>query len=99
MSSRRKSVALIVIFALFLSLFLSTSHSAQKITSGASCKGPNKKVDYKDKTFTCIKKGNKYVWSKGVAKKNALPTPSATPTPTPTSASLEFEDVGFKAIG
>lgn len=99
MSSRLKSVALIVIFALFLSLFLSTSHSAQKITSGASCKGPNKKVDYKDKTFTCIKKGNKYVWSKGVAKKNALPTPSATPTPTPTSASLEFEDVGVKAIG
>ena len=95
--SRSKSGALLVIFTLCLSLFLPNSYSAQKITAGSSCKGLNKKVDYKNKTYTCIKKGNKLVWSKGVAKKIMSPTP--TPTPTPTSANLEFEDISVRATG
>ena len=90
-----------IVFVLLLSLFLPSSHSAQKITAGASCKGLNKKVDYKNKTYTCIKKGNKLVWSKGVAIKNAAPAvapsptaspiPSPTPTPTPTPTQSSFE--------
>ena len=89
MKNRSRGVALSITFALLLSLFLPTSHSAQKITAGASCKGLNKKVDYKNKSYTCIKKGKKLVWSKGVAIKSAAapkqtPTPSVSPTPVPT---------------
>ena len=113
MKNRSRGVALSITFALLLSLFLPTSHSAQKITAGASCKGLNKKVDYKNKSYTCIKKGKKLVWSKGVAIKIAEPAPAPTPTPAPTpspsatpsptssatSVSLEFEDVSVRATG
>jgi len=89
MRSRSKSGALLVIFALCLSLFLPNSYSAQKITAGSSCKGLNKKVDYKNKTYTCIKKGNKLVWSKGVAIKSAAPTASPSPTPAASNPAIE----------
>jgi len=89
MRSRSKSGALVVIFALFLSLFLPNSYSAQKISAGASCKGLNKKVDYKNKTYTCIKKGNKLVWSKGVAIKSATPATSPSPTPAASNPATE----------
>jgi hypothetical protein len=89
MRSRSKSGALVVIFALFLSLFLPNSYSAQKITAGSSCKGLDKKVDYKNKTYTCIKKGNKLVWSKGVAIKSATPATSPSPTPAASNPAIE----------
>ena len=89
MRSRSKSGALVVIFALFLSLFLPNSYSAQKITAGASCKGLDKKVDYKNKTYTCIKKGNKLVWSKGVAIKSSAPATSPSPTPAASNPAIE----------
>ena len=82
-------------FALILSLFLPTSNSAQKITAGASCKTLNKKTNYQNKTYTCIKKGTKLVWNKGVAVK----TPTPTPTPTTAQASPEFEEVSVRATG
>ena len=86
MKNRSRGLALAIISALILSLFLPTSHSAQKITAGASCKGLNKKVDYKNKSYTCIKKGKKLVWSKGVAIKSAAAAPTPTPTPTPSAS-------------
>ena len=89
MRSRSKSGALLVIFALCLSLFLPNSYSAQKITAGSSCKGLNKKVDYKNKTYTCIKKGNKLVWSKGAVIKSAAPAASPSPTPAVSSPAIE----------
>ena len=89
MRPRSKSGALLVIFALCLSLFLPNSYSAQKITAGSSCKGLNKKVDYKNKTYTCIKKGNKLVWSKGVAIKSAAPATSPSPTPAVSAPAAE----------
>ena len=111
MKNRSKGAVLSVVFTLLLSLFLPASYSAQKITAGASCKTLNKKTIYQNKTYTCIKKGTKLVWSKGVAIKGAAPaptptaapapTPSATPSPTSsaTSVSLEFEDVSVRATG
>ena len=96
-----------IVFVLLLSLFLPSSHSAQKITAGASCKGLNKKVDYKNKTYTCIKKGSKLVWSKGVAIKVAAPStasPSASPSATtPPKSNDPFSVYGkdgerFKAV-
>ena len=89
MRPRSKSGALLVIFALCLSLFLPNSYSAQKITAGSSCKGLNKKVDYKNKTYTCIKKGNKLVWSKGAVIKSAAPAASPSPTPTVSTPAIE----------
>ena len=73
MKKRSRGAVLSLISTLILSLFLPTSYSAQKITAGASCKGLNKKVEYKNKSYTCVKKGNKLVWSKGVAIKSAAP--------------------------
>ena len=89
MRPRSKSGALLVIFALCLSLFLPNSYSAQKITAGSSCKGLNKKVDYKNKTYTCIKKGNKLVWSKGAVIRSAAPAASPSPTPTVSTPAIE----------
>jgi hypothetical protein len=86
MKKRSRGLALAIVSTLILSLFLPTSHSAQKISVGASCKGLNKKVDYKNKSYTCIKKGKKLVWSKGVAIKSAAAAPTPTPTPTPSAS-------------
>jgi hypothetical protein len=65
--------------------------SAKTPRAGASCKKVGTVVISKNKEFTCIKRGNKRVWSRGVAVRVtpspvASPTPIATPTPvvTPT---------------
>jgi len=54
-------------------------------------------VIYRNQRFTCVRKGGKLVWGKGVPlpvksptpkatpKTSASPTPTATPTPTPTA--------------
>ena len=89
MKKRSRGAVLSLISTLILSLFHPTSYSAQKITAGASCKGLDKKVDYKNKTYTCIKKGNKLVWSKGVAIKSATPATSPSPTPAASAPAAE----------
>ena len=89
MKKRSRGLALAIVSTLILSLFIPTSYSAQKITAGASCKGLDKKVDYKNKTYTCIKKGNKLVWSKGVAIKSATPATSPSPTPAASNPAIE----------
>ena len=89
MKKRSRGAVLSLISTLILSLFLPTSYSAQKITAGTSCKGLNKKVDYKNKTYTCIEKGNKLVWSKGVAIKSAAPATSPSPTPAVSTPAIE----------
>jgi hypothetical protein len=79
-----------LLIALALVLIPVTAVSAQKITSGSTCKALNQKVVFQNKTYTCIKSGKKLVWNKGVAVAKPTPTPtpttapSATPTPTPT---------------
>jgi len=95
MAFKSRGAALSLVFALCLSLSLPSSYSAQKISAGASCKGLNKKVDYKKKTYTCIKKGSKLVWSKGVAIKSAAPaaTPSPTASPIPSPSPTPIPSV------
>ncbi|MFZ9342886.1 MAG: hypothetical protein ACO24P_04735, partial [Candidatus Nanopelagicaceae bacterium] len=95
MRSKSKKSILVVILTLCISVFSPNSYSAQKITAGASCKGLNKKVDYKNKTYTCIKKGSKLVWSKGVAIKSAAPaaTPSPTASPIPSPSPTPIPSV------
>lgn len=62
--------------------------------TGSTCPKFGVTQTYKGKKFTCIKKGKKFVWNKGVLIKSAIsapkptasqsPTPSASPTPTST---------------
>ncbi len=85
----RKIPILALAIGLLVSLTPSISSSAQKITPGAACKSVNSKVTFKNKVYTCQKKGKKLVWSKGVtvksASSNTNPTPAPSPTPQPTS--------------
>ena len=72
-----------VIVAFVLCLIPIVASSAQKVTAGAACKTLKQKIVYQNKAYSCIKLGNKLVWSKGLVIKP--PTPRPTPTPMPTS--------------
>ena len=78
-------VAKSLVIALFLILIPSLAISVPKITPGAKCKIQNQKIDYQDKTYTCIKSGKKLIWNKGsiIVKKVLPPTPQPSSTPTP----------------
>jgi M6 family metalloprotease-like protein len=65
------------LIALAISLIPAPAISAQKPTSGSKCKVQKQKIDYLDKTYTCIKSGKKLVWNKGVVV--TKPTPAPTP--------------------
>ena len=73
-----------VVFALALTLIPNVAFSAQKVSPGGACKVFNQKVVYQNKTYTCIKKGKKVVWNKGIVIKKMRPTPTPTPTPSST---------------
>ncbi len=74
--------------ALSLALIPNNAVAAQKLTPGGPCKVLNQKVVSQNKTHTCVKSGNKLMWSKGVVgakpKSNSASAPSVGPTPTPT---------------
>jgi hypothetical protein len=82
-----------LIAVLALALIPGVATSAQKVTTGATCKVINQKITYQKKIYTCVKSGKKQVWSKGIAiaKPSASPKPSATPAPSasPTKTSAE----------
>ena len=90
-----KPILLISALALLLTSLPQNAHSAQKIVSGAPCKTLNTKVTQNKMVYTCVKKGNKLVWNKGIAIKSAAPTKSptqsATPTPTPTVKNVAYQ--------
>ncbi len=77
-TSRNRTIISAALFALALSLLPQTAFSAQKVAAGAPCKSLNAKSTVKNKTYTCIKKGSKLVWNKGVTTKTAAPTPNPT---------------------
>jgi hypothetical protein len=83
-------------FAIAGSLLTSTSASAVA-KQGSTCKKAGITSTVNGLKFTCIKSGKKLVWSKGVAVKKAVPTPTAQPIVLPTS----FEDLyeNRKGIG
>jgi hypothetical protein len=78
------------VITILLTLIPVAAFSAQKITSGSTCKTYKQKVTYQNKIYTCSKSGKKFVWDKGVAIKK--PTAATTPTPiaTKTPASTSF---------
>lgn len=79
--SRSRYISMAVVTALLL-FSLSYSYAAAP-KAGAFCAKAGKKQVVSGKTFTCVKKGKKLVWSKGV-KVSVAPKPEVTSTPTPT---------------
>jgi len=79
-------VALVTTILIFAS---NQAISAAPVKTGSSCSKAGKVAVSKEKKYTCIQKGKKLIWSKGVRIKSAAPAPtptvsiSATPTPEP----------------
>ena len=69
---------------LAVSISLVSAPEAQAVNpkAGGACSKLNQKVNYSNKTFTCVKKGAKLVWDTGVtsAKPEAKPAASANVT-------------------
>ena len=76
--------------------------SANLPKAGAICKKVGQAKIYKEKKFTCVKSGKKFVWDKGVAvtsaKEQAAPAPIASPTPSQTgpTAPITFDNLDLK---
>ena len=82
----KRSLAIVLVALLTLST--NTSISSAAVKAGATCKKAGQVSKAAGKEYTCIKKGKKLVWSKGVVIKSAAPavttTPTLTPAPIPT---------------
>ena len=80
--------ALAIALVAVLALGVSPSISSAAVKAGAACKKEGQVSKKAGKEYTCIKKGKKLVWSKGVVIKSAAPavtpTPTLTPAPIPT---------------
>ena len=70
--------------AVALALVVAPSASAA-VKEGAACKKAGQSSTVSGRKFTCVKKGSKLVWNKGVAVKSA-PTASATASASAASA-------------
>jgi hypothetical protein len=79
----------VLLISLLLFAPLAPSISATPPKAGAICNKAGIAKNYNGKKYTCIKKGKKLVWSKGVDIKVVAPTttPSSTPTTSPTPSS------------
>ena len=81
---RAMAISLVAVLA----LGVSPSISSAAVKAGAACKKEGQVSKKAGKEYTCIKKGKKLVWSKGVVIKSAAPavttTPTLTPAPIPT---------------
>ena len=78
----KKSITFLSVLTLFLSMSVIQVNAATK--AGGACKKVGIKSVVGNKTFTCIKSGNKLVWNKGVGTKGASPTaPASLSCPTP----------------
>ncbi len=78
-----KKIASII---LGLALITTGSPANAAIKAGAVCKSPGQVKVSGGKEFTCIKKGSKFIWNKGVTiAKPATPTPLQSISPKPTT--------------
>jgi M6 family metalloprotease-like protein len=83
----KRSLARGLLIALAISLIPDPAISAQKVNPGSKCKVQKQKVNYLDKTYTCIKSGKRLVWNKGVViiespfTVKPLPVPADIPVP------------------
>jgi hypothetical protein len=78
----KRLIAYLSVVSLIFSLSLTPANAAAK--AGAKCNKAGSTELVKDKSYTCIKSGNKLVWNKGVGTKGASPTaPASSSCPTP----------------
>ena len=82
-----------ILCALGIAVIPAAVASAQNVTPGSACKVFNQKINYQNKSHTCIKSGKKLVWNKGVVQVKPAPpvaaAPIATSPATPTSTSAD----------
>lgn len=87
-----------LLVSITLTLIPVIAFSAQKITSGATCKVNKQSVIYLKKTYTCIKSGKKMVWNKGVVVPEPKLSPSATASAAPANAIFTPWASSFDAV-
>ena len=85
------SIANGLLITLAITLIPAVAISAQRVNPGSKCKEFKQKVLYMNKTYTCIKSGNKLVWNNGVAivKPGSKPVASAAPDSVAIDLSLD----------
>ena len=90
--------ALTTILIASLALAISPVISSAAVKAGDACKKAGQVSSAAGKKYTCIKKGKKLVWNKGVVFIKPTPTPVPTPTPIidPLTAQLELEKINLK---
>jgi hypothetical protein len=81
-----------------LILSASTATAAPVPKAGASCPKQGLSKIYKGNKFTCVKSGNKLVWSKGLAIKVAAPN-TASPSASPSATTPPKSNDPFSAYG
>lgn len=81
----KKVIAVSIAVAFVVPAF---TQAASPVKANTSCVKKGIIKIYSGKKYTCLKKGKKLVWSKGVAiaapEESPAPIPSTSPTPTPT---------------
>lgn len=89
-----------VLLCLFLILQEVPSFSAAVPKPGTRCSSLGQKKVFANKSYICLKRSGKLVWSKGVVTK-PLSTPALTPTPTvsPTLSGLTASDPHQAEVG
>lgn len=105
---KKKSIIIASLVSIILATFVPISLAAAP-KAGASCPKAGMVKSYKNKKFTCQKKGQFLSWSKGVAVSSdkAAPGIAASPSPKPSTPSSnqgggvipEFQDVTVKMTG
>ena len=55
----------VYLLVIFFALSTSAPQANSAVTPGTKCVKVGVKQDYQGKTYTCVKSGNKLVWSKG----------------------------------
>ena len=89
----KRILSLLVITPLLLSSELSTSHAAVK--AGAKCTKAGITQVVKNKSYTCVKTGNKLVWNKGVKVQR---TPTGNTANAAAKAGAKCSKVGVKSV-
>ena len=82
---RRREV-LVGLFGAAFSLISGGAFAAD--TPLIKCTRVGQTVIYRNQKFTCVKKGGKLVWGKGVPLPVKSPTPSPSATPTPSASAM-----------
>jgi len=92
----KKLIAFLSILSFFLSTPVIPANAAAK--AGAKCNKAGTTEVVKDKSYTCVKSGNKLAWNKGVTSKKVGAAQPTLPTPTSFDDLIsKYEGIAFTA--